>query len=160
MLPDITLRPEDVGDAAAVDALYATVFGPGRFARTSWRLRRAAPHEPSVSFVAARRGLIVGAVRQSKAMVGTAPGLLLGPLAVAETAAKRGIGRALMETTLDAADALGATAIVLVGDLAYYAPFGFVRADGLRLDGPAEPHRLLIRAQPTVRGAVRVRDWA
>lgn len=144
MPPDLELRFERAGDADAVEALYRSAFGPGRFARTAYRVRESARHDPLTSFVADRSGLIIGAVRQTKVTVGDAPAYLLGPLAVAETAAKRGIGRALLTRTIAAAADSAADAIVLVGDPSFYAAAGFLPAEGIALPGPVEAHRLLV----------------
>lgn len=161
MPPDITLRQEVRADHAAVEALYAVAFGPGRHARTAWRLRAGVPHDPATAVVADRRGLVIGAIRQTRVRVGGSPAYLLGPLAVAETAAKQGIGRALLATTIEAASHTRADAIVLVGDLAFYAASGFERCgDRVTLPGPAERHRIL---QSTLRrpvtGPLAVRPW-
>jgi predicted N-acetyltransferase YhbS len=144
MPPDIVLRPERPSDIPAVESLYAVAFGPGRHVRTAWRLREGVAHDPATSFVADRRGLVIGAIRQTRVRVGEGPAYLLGPLAVAETAAKQGIGRALLERTIAAAIDTEADAIVLVGDLAFYAPSGFARCgDTVTLPGPVERHRVL-----------------
>jgi predicted N-acetyltransferase YhbS len=56
----------------------------------------------------------------------------------------RGIGVALMRDTLDAAAWMNFTRVVLVGDIGYYARFGFVPAAPLGLVMPGEnPDRLL-----------------
>ncbi|MEM8664686.1 MAG: N-acetyltransferase [Pseudomonadota bacterium] len=159
MPPDVSLRPEQPQDFQLVDRLYEAAFGPGRHARTAWRLRGGARHDPRVSFVAERRGLLVGAIRQSQVTVGGAPAFLLGPLAVAETAAKKGIGSALMHHSIAAARTTGAHAIVLIGDAPYYRPFGFCEVT-VTLPLPWEPHRLLAMAlTETVSGALLAIPW-
>jgi predicted N-acetyltransferase YhbS len=157
MPPDVVLRPEQASDKTAVDALYAVAFGPGRFARTAWRLRQDLAHDPAVSFVADRRNLVIGAIRQTPVTVGGVPAYLLGPLAVAETAAKQGIGRALLDRSIASARASEAHAIVLVGDLAFYGPSGFERTgEAIEFPGPVERHRLLaLPLRRRVRGALR-----
>lgn len=162
MPPDITIRPEAPADAAAVEALYSAVFGPGRLARTATRIREGVPHDPRTSFVAVRGGLVIGAVRQTEVTVGGAPCHLLGPLGVAETAAKQGIGRALLVRSIAAAEAAGSTAVVLVGDLPFYQASGFapVRHGTVGFPGPVEPHRLLVRPlRGAVAGPLLVEPW-
>lgn len=162
MPPDVALRPEDPADHAAVERLYAIAFGPGRFTRTAFLIRAGVPHDPATSFVAERRGLIIGAIRQVPAWLGETRAFLLGPLAVAETAAKQGIGRALLKSSLTAADAAGAAAVVLVGDAPFYRPSGFrpVQAGAITLSGPTETHRLLVRASGALpAGRLCVRAW-
>ncbi len=77
-----------------------------------------------------------------------APALLLGPVAVHPTRQGEGIGALLMRETLADAAALGWSRVVLVGDLPYYARFGFSREAACNLDFPApnNPDRVLGRA--------------
>ena len=42
----LVIRPEAPGDAEAIERLHERAFGPGRFARTAFRLREGAPHLP------------------------------------------------------------------------------------------------------------------
>jgi predicted N-acetyltransferase YhbS len=97
----------------------------------------------------------VGKVRNATRLVGTlrlwhvgaggVPALLLGPLAVDPSCRKLGIGSALTNHALAAAGARGHGAVVLLGDAAYYARFGFsaLKTGGLSLPGPFERDRLL-----------------
>lgn len=157
---DVILRQEKPDDSSVVDALYASIFGPGRFARTAYRIREGTLHDPTVSFVVHREGPIFGAIRQYRVRVGEAPAFLLGPLAVAETAAKQGIGRALLNRSIRAAHLTRAAAIVLVGDEPFYGPSGFQRTQAVDLGGPVEPGRLLLHAiTGTVAGSLVVEPW-
>jgi predicted N-acetyltransferase YhbS len=145
MPPDIVIVPEHPSDAVWVEELYEIAFGPGRFARTGHLLRGGLPHDPATSFVAERRDIVLGAIRQNRITVGGAPAYLLGPLAVAETAAKQGIGRALLHRSIDAARATRAEAIVLVGDYPFYGPSGFEPVgEAIRLTVPVDRRRLLM----------------
>lgn len=161
MPPDIVLRRETPSDAVPVETLYAVAFGPGRFSRTAYRLREGMPHDPVTSFVADRNRLVIGAIRQTRVRVGGRPAFLLGPLAVAETAAKQGIGRALLERSVAAAAETEADAIVLVGDHPFYGPSGFERVDrAVALPGPVERHRVLaLPLKRAVAGAVTPEAW-
>ena len=158
---DLVLRPEDPDDDADVDALYAVVFGPGRHVKSSARVREAVPYDPATSFVADRRGIIIGAIRQTRVRVGGVPAYLLGPLAVAETAAKQGIGRTLLNHSIAAARVTRAEAIVLVGDPPFYAPSGFVQVwDGITMPSPTERHRvLMLPLRGPVAGTLEARSW-
>lgn len=155
------LRAETPDDASAVETLYAAAFGPGRHARTAARIREGADPEPGVSFVADRRTLVIGAIRQTPILIGDAPALMLGPLAVAETAAKQGIGRALLTRSIEAARETDALSIILVGDEPFYGPSGFrvVAHGSLVMPGPVERHRLLqLPLRATLSGAVSARE--
>ncbi|WMS42760.1 N-acetyltransferase [Acuticoccus sp. MNP-M23] len=161
MPPDVLLRPELPRDFPSVEALYRVTFGPGRLTRTAYRLRGDDPHDIDVSFVAERRGLVIGAIRQSRVRIGGSPAYILGPLAVAETAAKQGIGRALLLRTIAAARETAAEAIVLVGDPPFYGPSGFEPAAHLvMLPGPVEKHRvLMLPLKRALRGMVSGESW-
>ncbi|MCF3934169.1 N-acetyltransferase [Acuticoccus sp. M5D2P5] len=161
MPPDLNIRPEEASDADAVENLYAIAFGPGRFSRTAYRMRDGVPHDPLTSFVAERNGLVIGAIRQTRIRVGEAKAYLLGPLAVAETAAKQGIGRGLLKRSIDAARGTAADAIVLVGDPPFYGPSGFDQVwDAILMPGPVERHRLLcLPLKRMVSGPVSVATW-
>jgi predicted N-acetyltransferase YhbS len=142
-----TIRPAQPEDAAAIAGLHARAMGPGRFARTAYRVREGAEADFSpfcrVSLIAGR---IVAAVRFTSVLIGGKPGpLMLGPLAVDPAVANRGYGRGLVAAALDDARAAGVPLVVLVGDEPYYARLGFRRAPRgqIAMPGPVDPDRLL-----------------
>ncbi|GJD97169.1 GNAT family N-acetyltransferase [Methylobacterium iners] len=143
----LVVRPETAGDAESIDRLHDRAFGPGRFARTSYRLREGVPHLPSLSFTALVGTFLVGSVRIRPVRIGEALALMLGPLTVDPSFEGRGIGAALMEACLGAAEAEGHALVILVGDAPYYARFGFsaVPPGRLTMPGPVDPARLLWR---------------
>ena len=137
------VRREVPEDRDVVGAVHTAAFGgPGARdvpeARLVELLRVAADTVPELSFVALRGDEVVGHVTCSRATVDGAASLGLGPLGVLPGDQRRGVGSALMHTVLGAADALGAPAVVLLGDPAYYGRFGFVRAEDLGVL-PPEP---------------------
>jgi predicted N-acetyltransferase YhbS len=141
----LSIRHEKHGDAAAIDKLHERAFGPGRFARTAYRLREGVPHEAELSFAALVGTLVVGSIRMSRISAGDAPALILGPVTVEPAFEKRGIGMALVTRALDAAKAEGHALVLLVGDEPYYRRAGFRRVPPGRLTmpGPVDPARLL-----------------
>ena len=144
--PDIRIAPETGTPAsdAAIEALCARVFGPGRFAKASQRVREQAPHRRDLSFTAHRGDALVGSVRLTPIRVAADEVLLLGPLAVEPHERGRGAGLALLLASAEAAKAAGERAILLVGDPPYYARADYVRApSGVRMPGPVDPTRLL-----------------
>lgn len=140
------IRLEDTADNAAIENLQAEAFGPGRFARTAFRVREGVAHEPSLSFIGLSGSKVAGSVRLTPIMIGETPSLLLGPLTVAPEFKNRGLGKALMKTAINAAATQGETAILLVGDAPYYGPFGFqvVPFGSVEVPGPVDPARLLV----------------
>jgi len=142
----ITILPETPEDTAAIDRLNARTFGPGRFAKSAYRIREEVDHIPELSFTARVGTLLVGSVRLSPVIIGTTPALLLGPLTVEPPFRVRGIGQKLIERALAEAKGRGHRLVVLVGDEPYYGKAGFKRIPkGLvALPGPVDPARLLI----------------
>ncbi|WP_372425803.1 GNAT family N-acetyltransferase [Salinarimonas chemoclinalis] len=141
----LTIRPEVSGDADAIERLHERAFGPGRFARSAYRLREGAAHDPGLSFTANVGTLLVGSVRLSPIWAGRVPALILGPLTVEPAFENRGIGAALMTRSLAAARAAGHGLVLLVGDEPYYRRFGFaaVPRGRLAMPGPVDPARFL-----------------
>jgi putative acetyltransferase len=126
----VFLRRELPGDHDGVFALHAAAFarpGEGTPAEAFLvnGLRTDGDIVPGLSIVAERDGEIVGHVVCSRATVDDQPSLGLGPLGVHPDRQRQGIGQALMHAVLAAADALGAPAVFLLGDPAYYRRFGF-----------------------------------
>jgi predicted N-acetyltransferase YhbS len=146
-MPDLPLILEQAtdDDAEPIERLNERVFGPGRFARTAYRIRETTDADPGLSFVARVGTLLVGASAMTPITIGGAPALLLGPLIVEPVFRSQGIGEALVLRSLEAAKAAGWKLVILVGDEPYYARMGFKRAPGGRisLPGPVNPERLL-----------------
>lgn len=133
-------------DLAQIRALNASVFGPGRFARTAYRIREGTPELSPFCRVAEAGGVVIASLRMTDVDVGGHPGnLLLGPLAVRSDFANQGHGRRLIAESLEAARTSGRTLVLLVGDLPYYGRLGFVPVPPaqINLPGPVDPSRLL-----------------
>ncbi|SFH00846.1 GNAT family N-acetyltransferase [Methylobacterium gossipiicola] len=140
----LILRTEHPGDAAGIERLHARAFGPGRFARTAYRLREGSAPVSELCFTALVGSYLVGSVRLWPAEAGGSL-LVLGPLTVDPSFEGRGIGSSLMHTALDAARSAGHGLVVLVGDAPYYRRFGFTPVPPGRLvpPGPVDPARFL-----------------
>lgn len=139
------VRPERPEDAPLVEALTAASFGPGRYAKSAYRLREGVAPEAGLGFVAIEDGILRGSVRFWPVTVGADKSLLLGPLAVQSDQRGRGIGIDLMKTGIAAAKAAGWASIILVGDEPYYTRVGFARLPPGRLvfPGPVDASRVL-----------------
>ena len=85
--PSWQIRLEGPDDAAGIEALNEEGFGPGRFAKSAYRLREGVKPEAELSFVAVEDGTLRGSVRFWPIKVGGHEELLLGPLAVQATSA-------------------------------------------------------------------------
>jgi predicted N-acetyltransferase YhbS len=142
----LTILPETAADALPIERLHERTFGPGRYARTAYRIREQIGHALALSFTARIGTLLVGSVRLTAVRIGETPALLLGPLTIEPPFRERGIGQALLERALQAARAKGHRLVVLVGDEPYYRKAGFKRVPKgqVTLAGPVDPARLLV----------------
>jgi predicted N-acetyltransferase YhbS len=161
----LTIAPETADDALAIERLHERTFGPGRMAKTAYRLREGAPHSAGLSFTARIGTLLVGSVQLTPILVGDAKALLLGPLTVEPPFRERGIGQMLVDRALAQAKASGHRLVILVGDEPYYAKSGFKRLPRRKvaMPGPVDPARLLVcelveGAATEISGAIRP-DW-
>jgi predicted N-acetyltransferase YhbS len=161
----ITILPETGDDAVAIERLHERTFGPGRYARTAFRIREGIGHDLSLSFTARIGTLLVGSVRLSPVRIGETRALLLGPLTIEPPFRDRGIGLAMMQRALSDAKEQGHSLVILVGDEPYYARVGFKRVPRgrVKMPGPVDPARLLVvelreGAFEGVSGPVRP-DW-
>ena len=136
---------EAASDAPLVERLAERAFGPGRFARTAYRLREIAEPDWSLCFVARVSTLLVGSNRMTPLSIGETPALMLGPLTVDPAFRGRGIAAGLVTRSLDAARGAGQCLVLLVGDEPYYRRFGFSRVPlgRLQMPGPVDAARVL-----------------
>ena len=144
----LAIAPETPGDSAEAEALVERAFGPGRYAKAAERLREGNAWLPGLSLAAREGGVLVGTVRMWPVAIGGRPALLLGPIAVDHAARKRGLGVTLVERACAAAADGGHGLVVLVGDLDFFQRSGFQRPEpgSVRLPGPADPRRILVKA--------------
>src|SRR3954471_22361581 len=120
----LTILTEKPEDAAAIERLHERTFGPGRYARTAYRIREQITHQLDLSYTARIGTLLVGSVRLTPVRIGESPALLLGPLTIEPPFRDRGIAKAMMQRALNEARAKGHRLVVLVGDEPYYARVG------------------------------------
>lgn len=166
--PAFVIRPESPLDDAAIERLHERTFGPGRYARSAYRLREGdGAATPQYCFSATIGTLLVGSIRMSPILAGDAPALILGPLTVDPSFEGIGIGAALVRRALESAGQAGERLVLLVGDLPYYQRFGFAAAPRgqLKMPGPVNPERLLALelgpgALAEAKGAIRPRPDA
>jgi len=142
----LTIRAETPDDDAAIERLHERTFGPGRYARTAFRIREGRRHLLPVSFTARIGTLLVGSVRLTPVRIGATPALLLGPLTVEPPFRSHGIGRKLLERALADSKKQGHKLVFLVGDEPYYGRVGFKRVPKkqVTMPGPVDPARLLV----------------
>lgn len=147
LIPLANVAPE------MVEELLDRAFGPGRHARTAYRIREGADWLEALSFAALDDDeYLVGTIQvwpvaltdpQGRAH----PMLMVGPVAVVPDRQAEGYGKALMTASLGALGE-GALPQVMIGDADYYGRFwGFTSAPtgGWHCPGPYDPARLLVR---------------
>lgn len=134
------LREERQGDAEAIAAVTAAAFdghphSDGREPVIVAGLRAAGALR--LSLVAEEGGEILGHVAFSPVTIAGADlgWFGLGPVSVRPDRQGRGIGAALIRAGLAELRAGGAAGVVLLGEPAYYARFGFAAQAGLVLPG-------------------------
>src|SRR5450830_1405198 len=121
----LTILPETANDALEIERLHERTFGPGRYARSAFRIREGRRHVLELSFTARIGTLLVGSVRLTPIYIGDAPGLLLGPLTVEPPFRERGVGGSLIKRALTEATTKGYKLVLLVGDEPFYIKTGF-----------------------------------
>ena len=131
------VREQQADDYEAIRHVYAEAFRRPRFRRPQnpgsvppevglfEALWEAGDAIPEFSFTALGDGGVVGHVTASQAIVATDPVVAVGPIGVLPDHQGIGIGSALMEALLAAADAGDVPLIVLLGVPQYYSRFGF-----------------------------------
>jgi len=149
------IRPLATADADEVETLLDAAFGSDRHGRTAYRIRQGMTAVPALSFAAFDDSRLIGSLQTWPIALVTDssdpvfyPLKLVGPVAVLPERQRQGIGRALMEHMLVAADAGGEDALVLIGDADYYDRlFGFsaVHTGRWQVPGPVDRARLLAR---------------
>jgi len=142
----LTILPETADDAEPIERLHERTFGPGRYARTAFRIREGRGHLLALSFTARIGSLLVGSLRLTPICIGETPALLLGPLTVEPPFRSRGIGGTLIKRALDDAKKQGHKLVVLVGDEPFYGKVGFTQIPKgqVKMPGPVDPARLLV----------------
>ena len=103
---------------------------------------------PEFSFTALADGGVVGHVTASQATVATDRVVAVGPIGVLPEHQGMGIGSALMDALLTAADVARVPLIALLGSPQYYSRFGFRPAKELGLISPEPQWGDAFQARP------------
>lgn len=142
----VETRAEAPSDCAALETVINAAFGPGRFAKTSERVRERAQHVLAWSRVALLAGRPIGCCRAYLTRLGEGAVGFLGPLAVEEGFRGSGLARRLVSEAVEASRDAGLP-LVVVGPERLFAPMGFRRAapGEVSFPGPVDPARLLYR---------------
>ena len=145
MTETIFIRNEQENDKDEIDKLYGSSFGPGRYAKSTFRYREKYDHLIDISKVIIYQNRLIGSVRFWNILVNGKNSLLLGPIAMHRDFRGRGFGMELLKTSIMNCKNLGHNLIILVGDIPYYSKAGFKRIGHKKIsfEGPVNYERVL-----------------
>jgi len=132
------IRRERHEDEAEISRVIEAAFGDRETARFAEQIRSSSGYIPELAFVVEEEGEIVAHTMLSRVLL-EGPGvdvLILTPMSVRPDRQRQGVGRALVEAALAAADELGEPLVLVEGVPAYYPQFGFRSATELGLERP------------------------
>ncbi len=149
----VDLVPIGMVQQQAVEQLLDAAFGVDRHGRTAYRMREGVAVIPELSFAALDQGQLVGTIQCWPVALEEPNGALhpltlVGPVAVDPAVQRGGIGKAMVTHCLNASDALGYDALMMIGDPEYYGRFFGFDAEATAdwtIPGPVERRRLLAR---------------
>jgi putative acetyltransferase len=156
----VIVREQLADDYDAIRHVYAKAFRRPRFRRpldpgavppevgVFEALWEAGDAIPELSFTALADGAAVGHVTASRATVAADPVVAVGPIGVLPDHQGTGIGSALMDTLLAAADAAEVPLVVLLGAPEYCSRFGFRPAKELGVISPEPEWGAAFQARP------------
>ena len=144
----VIIREQQAGDYEAIRRVYAEAFRSPGFrpplepgsvpseVPLFEALWEAGDVIPELSFTALAEDEVVGHATASKATVAGDPVVAVGPIGVLPERQNMGIGSALMNALVAAADAAEMPLVVLLGSPHYYSRFGFRPAEPLGVTPP------------------------
>ncbi len=117
-------------DYAMATGLINNVFGPGRYVKTAEIWRKNMQWLPELSTCAELNEVCLAVVMIYQPA--NDPSLaFLGPIAVDPHSRSKGLGRILVEKSIEACQGAGFQKLFLIGALGYFEPMGFRRDDDL-----------------------------
>ena len=157
----VTIRPEGSGDAVAIHELTKAAFAgtphsDGSEPHIVDALRRDG--DLALSLVGEDGAAIVGHIAASPVAISDGSTRLfgLGPVSVSPERQGEGIGSALVRRAVADLRSGGARGLVVLGDPAFYARFGFEHDPALRYPGPPPKYfQFLLLEGQAPRGEVR-----
>jgi putative acetyltransferase len=149
------VRPQQAADYEAIRRIYAEAFRRQESPESVpfevgvfEALSEAGDAIPELSFTALKEVEPVGHVTASRATVAAHAVVAVGPIGVLPEYQGLGIGSALMDAHLTAADAAEVPMIVLLGSPEYYSRFGFRPAEELGVIPPEPKWGEAFQARP------------
>ena len=132
------IRCERHEDEAEISRVIDAAFGDRETSAFAEQIRASPGYVPELAFVVEEEGEIVAHTMLSWVRLeGPEVAVLtLTPMSVRPDRQRQGIGRALVEAVLAAADEAGEPLVLVEGVPSYYPQFGFVSATGSGLERP------------------------
>lgn len=159
----IKIRGERPLDYLRIAEIYQLAFGQDNEGNLVDGIRKSDRYIPELSLVAELDGTVVGHILLSYIdLVGAENWRVLGlaPIAVTPQVQNQGIGSALVQAGLAAADAMGELLVIVLGHPQFYSRFGFEPSVAYGIESPwAVPEevfmvKLLKSCQGDYRGKV------
>ena len=147
---DIIIRRETPSDYDAVEHLtreaFWNVYRPGCTEHYVVHVLRKDPaFVPELDLVMERNGQLIGHVMYMRAKITADDGrelpvMTFGPISIHPDFQRRGLGKRLLDESMERARELGAGALCIEGNIAFYGKSGFVVAGtrGIRYHGEPE----------------------
>lgn len=161
---DIIIRRETTSDYDAVEHLtreaFWNVYRPGCTEHYVVHVLRKDPaFVPELDLVMERNGQLIGHVMYMRAKITADDGrelpmMTFGPISIHPDFQRQGLGKRLLDESMERAKELGAGALCIEGNIAFYGKSGFVVAGtrGIRYHGEPEqkmvPYFLLKELRP------------
>jgi putative acetyltransferase len=132
------IRRERDEDEAEIAQLIEAAFGDPSVATFAAQIRASPGYLPELAFVTEEEGEIVAHTMLSRVRLAgpDVDVLILTPMSVRPDRQRQGVGSALVEAALAAADALGEPLVLVEGVPSYYPRFGFLPASDLGFERP------------------------
>ena len=147
MKDNIVIRRETPADYAAVEDLireaFWNVYRPGcQEHYIAHVLRRDPDFVPELDLVMERSGELIGHILYMRASITADDGreipvMTFGPVSIRPDLQRQGLGKRLLDHSMEKAEELGAGALCIEGNIAFYGKSGFVTAvsRGIRYQG-------------------------
>ena len=164
MRADYIIRLETKNDYRAAEQLtreaFWNVYRPGCLEHYVLHVLRSDPaFVPELSFVMERDGRLIGHVMYMRAKIVADDGreipmMTFGPISIRPDLQRQGLGKYLLDCSMELAKDLGAGALCIEGNIDFYGKSGFVVAGtkGIRYHGEPEqeivPYVLLKELRP------------
>lgn len=132
------IRRERREDEAEISRVIDAAFGDRDTSAFAEQIRASPGYVPELAFVTEEDGEIVAHTMLSRVQL-EGPDvdvLILTPMSVRPDRQRQGVGRALVEAALAAADERGEPLVLVEGVPSYYPQFGFRSATELGLERP------------------------